>query len=140
MTAPDPTTPREPEIELLGRIARHVLWGLRRVLWLVGATAVGFGVHSCVWLGTPVFVWFVWFAGGLPLLAPIDWILGRGRLVALSVGAFLWFLPSLLAGDQDHGWVLRVFASLVAVATLLVWRTLWRLTLPAAEIERPIAP
>ncbi len=139
MTAPDPTSPPEPEIELLGRIARRVLWCLRRVLWLAGATAIGFGVRSVV-IGEPLFVWFVWFAGGLPVLVPVDWMLGRGRFVVLTVGVVLWFLPSLLAGDQDHGWVLRVFASLVAAATLFVWRTLWRLTLPAAGTDRPIAP
>ncbi|MBK8097573.1 MAG: hypothetical protein IPK26_10720 [Planctomycetes bacterium] len=37
---PPPPPPREPEIELLGRIARRFLWLVRRVLWLAGVAAI----------------------------------------------------------------------------------------------------
>jgi hypothetical protein len=62
----------------------------------------------------------------------VDWLFGRGRWIALAVGALLWFAAALLPGEREYGFVLRMFASLVACLTLLVWRTLWRLTQPPA--------
>jgi hypothetical protein len=57
-----------------------------------------------------------------------DWLFGRGRWWALGLGASLCFGAVLLPGDHAYGWVLRFFASLIACATLLVWRTVWGLT------------
>ncbi len=118
--------PREPEIEALGRIARRAIRTIRTVLWLGGAVAVGFGLYQA--LGQPAAAvsarGFVWTCVGLPLLAPVPWLFGRGRWPALAAGALLWFGPSLLPDDPEYGFVLRFFASLVACLTLLVWRTL----------------
>jgi hypothetical protein len=140
MTSP----PHEPEIELLGRIASRALWTIRRVLWLAGAVAIGFGVwisgRDAHWtfaapyslLSVPAATGVVWISVGLPLLCRVDWLFGRGRWRALLLGVSLWFGASAMPGDRDYGWILRIFASLVACLTLLVWRTLWRLTRTAA--------
>lgn len=141
--------PREPEIEALGRVARRALWLIRRVLWIAGAVAVGYGL----WRGwtrgdltgavpQPSASGVVWLCVGLPLLARIGWLFGRGRWLALGVGGLLWFGASLLPDDPDYGYVLRFFASLIACLTLLVWRTLWSLTAGAtgaAPASRPPA-
>lgn len=142
MTSPNqtPTTPREPEIELLGRIAGRFLWLVRRVLWLGGAAALA---HGCWRSSTdsgwdlgqpsslatlPAATGVVWICLGAPLVVRVDWLFGRGRLPALAAGAGLWFGACLLPREQEFGYVLRCFASLVACLTLLVWRTLWQLT------------
>jgi hypothetical protein len=155
MTSPPPSIPREPEIELLGRIARRALGAIRVALWLAGAVAVTLAIHRA--LGAPntnLFafvrafelqpadrppawsaagcVWgAVWLCAGLPLLAPVDWLFGRGRWIALAIGAVLWAAPALLPDDHTYGFVLRFFASLVACATLAVWRTVRSLAAPA---------
>jgi hypothetical protein len=129
---------REPEIELLGRIAGRALWILRGVLWLAGAGAVGFGIWTMVAGEAPApaagslpkgpALGFVWVCAGLPAMCPVDWLFGRGRWLALGAAALAWFVPSLLASDAEYGFVLRMFATLVPCLTLLVWRTLWSLT------------
>ena len=138
--ATDPSTPREPEIELLGRIATRAIWLLRRVLWLGGVAAVGYGVWRCGadanWsfvapyslLSPPGAAGFVWLCVGLPLLLPVDWTFGRGRGPMLAVATTLVLGPSLLPDDRDHAWILRCFAVLIPCVTVLVWRTVWRLT------------
>src|SRR5262245_29847136 len=73
--------PREPEIELLGRIARRALWVLRRVLWIGGAVAIGYGIRMMVVaddapapapdageLPKGPALGFVWICAGLPAL------------------------------------------------------------------------
>lgn len=145
VTSPtEPAPPREPEIEALARIARTALWLVRRVFWVAGAVAVGHGVwRSGVdggWsfvapyaLATlPAATGIVWLCLGLPLLVRTGWLFGRGRWPALGLGAALWFGACLLPMDHTYGFVLRLFASLVACLSLLVWRTLWRLTAAAA--------
>jgi hypothetical protein len=127
MTASDPTPPREPEIELLGRIAARAIWVLRRALWLGGVAAVGYGLwRICTQVEHAA--GFVWICVGLPLLLPVGWTFGRGRACMLTVAAALIWGPSLLPDDQDHAWILRFFAALIPCLTLLVWRTVWRLT------------
>ncbi len=138
-----PHEPHEPEIEALARVARGFLWGVRRLFWLAGAVAIGYGLIG-LWqkrtgwsevtpgqLHPLAHVDAVWLCVGLPLLVPVDWLFGRGRWWALALLATLWFAPRLLGGDDDFGYLLRIFASGVACASLLVWRTLWRLTKPA---------
>jgi len=135
---------REPEIEAMARVARGFLWLLRRVFWLIGAAAVAFGICLSLDVGEGwTFIapyaavssgpgaGSVWVCLGLPLVLRADWLFGRSWLRLLCLGAALWFLPSLLPDDHAFGFVARVFASLVACLTLLVWRTLWRLTSPA---------
>lgn len=128
----DPTTPREPEIELLGRIAARAIRILRRVLWLAGAAAVGYGLWRFLTQSERA-GGFVWICVGLPLLLPIGWTFGRGRWRMLAVAAALVWGPSLLPDDRDHGWILRCFAVLIPCLTLLVWRTVWRLTKAAND-------
>lgn len=139
MHGPTDTPPREREIEVLGRIAHGGLWFLRRVLWFAGAFAVCYGLvrtwsaDEVATPGTTVpALGFVWICAGLPLLVPVDWLFGRGRWLALVAGVLLWFGPSMLSADPEYGFVLRFFATLIACVTLLVWRTLWRLTASAA--------
>lgn len=134
-----PLSPREPEIELLTRIARRGLWTLRRVFWLAGAVAIGYGlwrsatppVDAAGNAGSaPNALGIAWVCVGLPAIARVDWLFGRGRGLALGGGALLWFGAALLPHDHRYGFVLRMFASLVGCLSLLVWRTLWRLTSP----------
>lgn len=137
---PLPAPPREPEIELLATIARRGLRTLRAAFWLAGAAAIGFGcwrsatppIDDAGLAGAaPNALGVVWLCAGLPLVARADWLFGRGRWPALAGGALLWFGAILLPHDHRYGFVLRAFASLVACLSLLVWRTLWRLTVPA---------
>ncbi len=145
MTTGDDPLPHEPEIEFLGRLARRALQALRGLFFTAGCAATLYGVLGVLWPRLDVVrglvhgvFWadepqppvhrFVWLCVGIPLLLPTDWLFGRGRLPMLALGTALWFGPALLADDSDYGFVLRLFASLVAVATLLVWRTLSGLT------------
>jgi hypothetical protein len=69
---------------------------------------------------------------GLSLLVPVRW-LSRARVLPLLVaGAVLWFAPCLLPGDHPYGFLLRMFATSVGIVALLLWRTLFDLTRPAA--------
>jgi hypothetical protein len=139
VNAPLPGAPREPEIELLARIARRGLIAARCVLFVAGLGAIAFAViaaggHAATAPGAEdsaaarVAHHAVWVCAGLPLLLRTDWLLGRGRLPMLGVGIVLWFGPAAVDGDHEYGFVLRMFASLVACATLLVWRTVFALT------------
>lgn len=125
--------PHEPEIELLGRVARRFLRVLRAVFFAAGMVAIVVGVRFLC-DDTPAdaepIAWFglVWICAGLPLLLRADWILGRRGWIAALAGAMLWIGPALLPQDHEFGWLIRFFASLVACAVLFVWRTLWRLT------------
>lgn len=139
MTA-SPPAPHEPEVELLAAAARRFLWLLRRVFWVAGAVAIGFGLLArhqdgqlyftgIAGLGTvPEPLGFVWIGAGLPLVLSVRWTLGRRWWLPLPFFVALWFLPALADDDPDHGYILRLFATLVAYLVLLVWRTLWRLT------------
>jgi hypothetical protein len=123
----DAPPPREPEIEALGRAARAFLVVLRAAFWLAGAVAIGFGAMRTVHpelssRGA------VWLCVGVPLVLPIGWTFGRGKVPLLVAGVLVWFGAGLLPQNENWTWILRPFASLVAVASLLVWRTLWRLT------------
>lgn len=133
MTATPPPTPApEPEIELLRRLARIGLGAIRTVFWLAGALGIHTGVFGPPeWTGLrwPPTHLFVFACAGLPLVLPTDWWLGRRTGAGLFLGAALlmWFAPLLRTGDHPYGFVLRLFATLVACATMIVWRTLWRL-------------
>jgi len=70
----------------------------------------------------------VWFCIGIPPLLPIAWLFGRGRWLMLAVGAAIWFLPMWLPGDHEFGWLLRFFATVVALSVLFVWKTIFALT------------
>jgi len=142
--APAPTpTPREPEIEALGRLAHGFLAFARGVFVLAGLGFVGFGLTQLLTgrtglsevtpgkLVTDHHIDVVWLCLGLPMLPPVDWTFGRGRWLVLAVLAALVVTPMLLGGDDDYGFVIRAFAGLVALASLAVWRTLWKLTTPA---------
>lgn len=148
MNAPaaDPKLPHEPEIEVLARLARMALLGIRFALWTAGAVAIGYSV--CMVLSPaaaappdydtatpaapgvlePRTTYLVWLCAGLPLVARAQWLFSRRWWLALAVGAVAWFAPSLADADHDYAWGIRMFASLVAFVTLVVWRVLWSLT------------
>jgi hypothetical protein len=135
--------PREPEIEALARAARGFLWLLRRVFWVAGAAAIAYGLWRS---GTPDepplegalpvpalnALGTVWLCAGLPLLLPSDWLTNRRGAGVLAASLVLWLLPCWLPGDHSHGYVLRIVATFCSSASLLVWRTLWRLTAATA--------
>ncbi|MEO6597824.1 MAG: hypothetical protein ABIP94_24015 [Planctomycetota bacterium] len=130
--------PREPEIEFLGKVARFVLAALRAVLWIAGVVALVFGflgitaepeysLESTV-RTNPIAPYFVWFCVALPLLLPTRWLFGKARWMQLVMLIPLWLGPMLLTGDHEYGFLVRFFATFVAVATLLTLRTLSTLT------------
>ncbi len=133
--------PREPEIEFLGKLARRALVGLRCLLFVAGAVAIAGAIY--VTLDPRVLLWedelipalpariahnLVFVCVGIPLLLPGRWLFARGRWIALAAGCALWFGPMLLEGDHEYGWLIRMFASFVACASLLILRTLRTLT------------
>ena len=144
MTEPpaDPDlNPREPEIEFLGKIARGALFCGRVVLFVAGVVAILYGLKRTLTTGTSWppggYEWrdslsasgAVWLTLGLPLALPADVMLRRSmrQVALLGVSVALWFLPITLGDDSDYGYILRIFATLVAFLSLAVWRTLWRL-------------
>lgn len=148
--APNATPPHEPEIEALGRAAHGFVWLLRRAFWLGGLGGVGYGLWRCwadegagwTWVAPyhlmtiPSAKGVVWLCLGFPALLPVDWTFGRGRWILLAISAALWFGAMTLPDDHRYGFVLRITATFVVAATLLVWRTLWRLTSSAAAARR----
>lgn len=130
-------TPREPEIEFFGKVVRLFLTAARVTLFCAGLFGVVLGV---TWLvqdsssavvpaeTTPQLMGFVWISAGLPLVLPVGWLFGHGRWIAAAIAVALWFGPVVCPLDHRYGFIIRFGASLVACATLLVWRTIWRLT------------
>ena len=147
---PDFISPHEPEIEFLGKVVHICLRVLRVFFWLFGAISVASAVYL---VGNPevqqsepsplpplsqlVAHHLTWWCLGIPLLLSADWLFGRGRWLMLGVGLLLWLAPHALPGDHPYGYILRFFASLVAVSVLLVWRTVFALTRPHGEVSAP---
>ena len=46
------------------------------------------------------------------------------------LGAALWFLPLLWLDEHELMFLFRMFASLVAIAVLAIWRVVFGLTKP----------
>ncbi len=139
--APMPTPPREPEIEFLGMLARGMVRLVRVALWCGGAYALVYGFQQMLDPSTtPEVPGFeshsdrgaVWFALALPLVVPAKWVLEKGPMTLgmLTIFVTLWFAPMLLSNDSPYGYILRLFATLISLMSILVWRTVWRLTLP----------
>lgn len=127
------TPPREPEIELLAKLARGGLRTARAALWLAGLAAIAYGLHRTLFderaTTTPSASGTVWLTIGLPLMLRANWLLDASwrRYLLLLSSAVLWFAPMMLTDDSSYGFVLRIFATIVAFLCLVVWRTLWRL-------------
>ena len=144
-------TPREPEIEFLGKVVQFALLAFRAATVTAGAVALAYGVYGIANPQTvtyidyiavgprlePIAPYFVWLCVGIPPLLPTGWLFGRGRWAMLLVGLALWLGPHALDGDSDYGYLIRFFASLVAVSVLLVWRTVFALTRPHGEVSAP---
>lgn len=75
---------------------------------------------------------------GLPLLLPSRWLRDRRLLAVLLVLAVAWVLPTLRGDDRSHGWLLRAFASLVAIAVMVLWNICHGLA--AAPVRPPADP
>lgn len=125
----EPSSPHEPEIEFLAKLARGGLTALRWVMYAAGIAALVVTVLRTATPGDEAFSTrlahnLVWTAAGLPLLLPDGWTFGRGRWVVLAVLACIWFLPMLAAGDHSYGWVLRFAGTFCGTMTIFVWRTL----------------
>lgn len=136
---PDLVTPREPEIEFLGKVVQFALLAFRTTTVTAGAVAFAYGVYGIANpqmvmyydLGPrlePIAPYFVWLCIGIPPLLPTGWLFGHGCWPMLLVGLALWLGPHALDGDSEYGYLIRFFASLVAVSVLLVWRTVFALT------------
>jgi hypothetical protein len=138
---PMPKPPREPEIEFMGKVARRVILLLRVAFFSAGALAIGHGLQEMAATGSADSLppmqahndrGVVWIALGLPLVVPSRWILSKTRALKamLAVFALLWFVPVCFENDSPYGYILRMFATLISFLSMLVWRTLWRLTQP----------
>lgn len=142
---PMPPPPREPEIEFLGKVAHVVLRLIRVVLFTAGAYSIASGIAQMtgphedpegflkfLLIPSATGTIWLWFTLGLMLVVPSKWIFTKGPApwALLAVNALLWFVPMALGDDSRYGYILRMFASLIAFLTMLVWRTLWRLTEP----------
>ncbi len=141
---PEPP-PREPEIELLGKLARIGLFAIRVAMFVAGTAALAYGLTksltsgdgwewlSLEWRARPSAAGAVWLTVGLPLVLPANVLLDRGlpQAALLGLSAVMWFMPWTLGDDSEYGYILRLFATLVAFLCLVVWRTLWRLTTPS---------
>jgi hypothetical protein len=121
MTEPEaddtPETPREPEIELLGKLARGGLFVLRMAFLAAGVAALGYGLKKTLTIGdgwawgalefrsTPSAAGFVWMTVGLPLALPANTLLDRGlpQAALLLTSAAMWFGPMALADDSAYG-------------------------------------
>ncbi len=150
------TQPREPEIEFLGKIVRVMLAGFRVATILASTVAVAHALRGIFapavvpWgpsvdaplAPEPIAPYFVWLCVGIPPLLPITWLFGRGRWPMLLVGLALWSGPHWLEGDAEYGYLIRFFASLVALSVLVVWKTVFALTRgpggPAAQVEKAV--
>lgn len=66
---------------------------------------------------------------GLPLLLPLSW-LRRFALWLLPLFALLWFGPIWLPDLSPYGFILRLFATVVAITALALWNLLTSLTRP----------
>lgn len=140
------TTTREPEIEFLGKVVRFGLVAFRAATVTAGAIAVVYALLGIFLLGifapaampgmifstipttAPIAPSFVWLCVGIPPLLPIGWLFGRGRWPMLAVGLALWSGPHWLEGDAEYGYLIRFFATLVALSVLVVWKTIFALT------------
>lgn len=143
MTPTTETTPARTELDGLRRVSATFLRVLRVAAIVIGLGAIGFawwhgfaeprepGVappdagEAIAWLGLAV-------SFALPFLVPFRWLRdGRSRLRLLPPFFAAWFLP-LVLGDPSPmlGVVLRLFASGIALATLVVWNLLFSLTVP----------
>lgn len=131
----------EPEIDALGRFATVGLRILRGFAVLAGLALIGLGVWltcdpAIVYqtevppLPTRIAHQMTFVCVGLPFVLPIAFTIGKGWRYAFGLGAMLWFGPSFLPGDPVWGFGVRMFATLVAIAALLVWRTLAGLSNP----------
>lgn len=142
--APLPPPPREPEIEFLGKLARGLVRIVRVALWGGGVYALVYGFQQMADPPTSAALaasaahydrGAVWIALGLPLVVPTQWLLSKqtSAKVLLAIFVVLWFAPMLLENDSPYGYILRLFATLISVLSVLVWRTVWRLTQPDHE-------
>lgn len=133
--------PHEPEIEFLGKVVRIGLWVLRGFFWFAGLAAIAGSTYLVLNpeslmsepgpvppLADRIADGLTWWCLGVPLMLPSGWLVGRGRWVMLVAGLALWIGPMLVDGDHRYGFVIRFFASLVAISVLLVWRTVFALT------------
>ena len=133
----------EPEVAAAARVVRIALLVLRGLGCIAGLAALA----GAVWtIAEPLPVYsdpakvpplptlvahqltLVCFA--VPMVLPTRFVFGRGRWWLLGLGAVLWLLPIPWDGDTPFVFLLRVFASLVAVSILAVWRTVFGLTKP----------
>jgi len=158
-SAPPPgpaTTTREPEIEFLGKVVRFGLVAFRAATVTAGAVSVVYALlgifapaQVTVWMPTldeatatatePIAPSFVWLCVGIPPLLPTGWLFGRGRWLMLAVGLALWGGPHWLEGDAEYGYLIRFFATLVALSVLVVWKTIFALTKSTLTSRAPDA-
>ncbi|MBK8095522.1 MAG: hypothetical protein IPK26_00330 [Planctomycetes bacterium] len=133
--------PERPiELEPLRRASIVTLTTLRLLAGLLGVAVIGFaGWHA--WhteeeRGTAI----AWFALGLsfgvPLLMPLLWQRRHLRWL-LPVYLLLWLLP-IAVDPEPLAFILRMFATSVAITALILWHLLLSLTKQEPEKPPPV--
>jgi ABC-type amino acid transport system permease subunit len=145
---PPPPAGHEPEIVFLGKVVHVGLLVFRGATMLAALLGIAYGVSQMLGFGPSaadggvktaptIAPHFVWFCIGIPPLVSIRWLFGRGRWLMLALGIALWIGPNFLESDSDYGYIIRFFASLVALSVLFVWRTVFDLCLRAKSGNNP---
>jgi len=137
---PTPIAIPEPEIRFLARLVGVGLRVFRAATIIAGSYST---VHALQGISgnTETAKFYVWLCIGLPPLLPVRWLFSRYGAILLLPGLALWFGPGQLGDDSNYGYIIRMFATGVALSVLLVWRTVYRLLPPAEALsEVPPAP
>lgn len=142
MPTEDPPTPAitEPEIRFLARVVGACLLAFRWATLIAGGYAIYYAVRGIL-TETKNEGYYVWLCIGLPAFLPVHWLISWRSALLLIPALALWFGPSQLPEDSDYGYIIRMFATGVAISVLVVWRTVYRLLPPAESLSAvPPAP
>ncbi len=135
------TTPPVRELEPLRRASVVVLTALRLAGGALGlgviAFAIWYGLHTDDGRDAGIAYAALGISFGVPLLMPLRW-LRRHWLRLLPVFALPWFGP-LPLDPQPWAFILRMFATGVAISALIVWHMLQSLTTTVPTSSPPAA-
>jgi hypothetical protein len=135
---PPPQAITEPEIRFLAQVIGACLL-LFRVATVIAASYSIYHALAGIHGNAETARFYVWLCIGLPPLLPVRWLFSRAGALLVLPGLLLWFGPGQLSDDSDYGYIIRIFATGVALSVLLVWRTVYRL-LPSAEALNAAPP
>lgn len=131
-----PTT----ELEPLRRASIITLTVLRLLAGGLGIAVIGFatwhGWHTAGERGTAIAWTTLGLSFGLPLLMPLRW--QRRHLRWLLPAYLLLWLSPIAVDPEPLAFILRIFASSVAVTALILWHLLLSLTRQEPKTTPPV--